>query len=137
VGPVEVVAVVLLLAFVKKYCLHLASEEVMGVQVVLTHEKIWYAMVGEVGEDEELQHVMAVQVAPKHEMTWYAMVGEVEEVGEDEGLPCDVYELWMEMKKPKSYFEEEEEVVGAERVVFAALELFVKSWGSKVRELHI
>jgi len=43
----------------------------------------------------------------------------------------------MEMKKPKSYFEEEEEEVGAERVVFAALELFVKSWGSTMRELHI
>lgn len=85
VGPVEVVAVA---AFVKKYCLHLASEEVMGVQVMLTHEMIWYAMAGEVGEDEELPRVMVVQVAPKHEMTWYAMVGEV---GEDEGLPWDVY----------------------------------------------
>lgn len=46
------------------------------------------------------------------------------------------------MKKPKSYFEkleeeEGEEVVGVECVVFDALELFVKSWGSKVRELNI
>jgi len=91
VGPVEVVAVVFLLAFVKQYCFHLASEEVMGVQVVLTHETIWYAVVGEVGEDEELPCVMAVQVAPKHEMTWYATVREVGEVGEDEGLPWDLY----------------------------------------------
>ena len=131
----EVVAVALLMAFLKQYCLQLASEEVMGVQVVLTHEMIWYAMVGEVGEDEELLHVMAVQVAPKHEMMWYAMVGEVVE---DEGLPWDVYLLLMEMKKPKSYFEmEEEEEVGVELVVFDALELFVKSLGSKVRERNI
>ena len=106
----------------------------MGVQVVLTHEMIWYAMVGEVGEDEELLHVMAVQVAPKHEMMWYEMVGEL---GEDEGLPWDVYLLLMEMKKPKSYFEMEEEEVEVEWVVFDALELFVKSLGSKVRELNI
>ena len=43
----------------------------------------------------------------------------------------------MEMKKPKSYFEMEEEEVGVELVVFDALELFVKSLGSKVRELNI
>lgn len=44
------------------------------------------------------------------------------------------------MKKPKSYFEmeeEEEEEVGVEWVFFAALEPCVKSWGSKLRELHI
>lgn len=84
----EVVALALLMAFVKQYCLHLASEEVMAVQVVLTHEMIWYAMVGEVGEDEELLRVMAVQVMWKHEMMWYALVGEVVE---DEGLSWDVY----------------------------------------------
>lgn len=84
----EVVAVALLMAFVKQYFLHLASEEVMAVQVVLTHEMIWYAMVGEVGEDEELLRVMAVQVMWKHEMMWYALVGEVVE---DEGLSWDVY----------------------------------------------
>lgn len=60
----------------------------MGVQVVLILEMTWYAMVGEVGEDEELPRVMVVEVAPKHEMTWYAMVGEVVE---DEGLSWDVY----------------------------------------------
>jgi hypothetical protein len=93
VGLVEVVAVVLLMAFVKQYCCHLASEEVMGVQVVLILEMTWYAMVGEVGEDEELPCVMVVQVAQKHEMAWYwyALVGEVGEVVEDEGLPWDVY----------------------------------------------
>jgi hypothetical protein len=79
VALVEVVAAVSLMASVYRHCFHLASEEVMGVQVVLIHEMLWYAMVGEVGEDEELP-----QVAPKHEMTWYAMV---EEVVEDEGLP--------------------------------------------------
>lgn len=52
---------------------------------MLIHEMIWYAVVGEVGEDEELPRVMAVQVAPKHEMMWYAMVVEGEE------LPWDVY----------------------------------------------
>jgi hypothetical protein len=43
----------------------------------------------------------------------------------------------MEMKKPKSCFEMEEEVVGVEWVIFAAPELFVKSLGSKLKELHI
>jgi hypothetical protein len=40
----------------------------------------------------------------------------------------------MEMKKPKSYFEMEEEevVVGVEWVIFAAVERFVKSWGSRL-----
>lgn len=42
----------------------------------------------------------------------------------------------MEMNKPTSYFEVEEEVV-VEWLVLAALELFVKSWGSKVMEPHI
>lgn len=42
------------------------------------------------------------------------------------------------MKKPKSYFAMEEEAeVGVEWVIFAAPELFVKSWGSKLKELHI
>lgn len=41
----------------------------------------------------------------------------------------------MEMKKPKSYFGVEVEVeVAVEWVVLAALELFVKPCGSKVRE---
>lgn len=39
----------------------------------------------------------------------------------------------MEMKKPKSYFGVEVEVA-VEWVVLAALELFVKPCGSKVRE---
>lgn len=41
---------------------------------------------------------MGVQVVLIHEMICYAMAGEV---GEDEGLPCDVYYLWTE-KKAKS-----------------------------------
>ena len=41
------------------------------------------------------------------------------------------------MKKRKSYFEMEEEEVGVEWMVFDALELFVKSWGSKLRKLNI
>lgn len=44
----------------------------------------WYAMAGEVGEDEGQPRVTGVQVVLIHEMTWYAMV---EEVGEDEGQP--------------------------------------------------
>lgn len=80
----EVAVVGLMMAFVKHCCLQLASEEVMGVQVVLIHEMTWYAMVGEVGEDEGQPRVAGVQVVPMHEMTWYVMV---EEVGEDEGQP--------------------------------------------------
>lgn len=83
-GLVEVAVVGLLIVFVKHCWPQLASEEAMGVQVVLTHEMTWYAMAGEVGEDEGQQRVTGVQVAPIHEMPWYAIVGEV---GEDEGQP--------------------------------------------------
>lgn len=51
---------------------------------MLTHEMTWYAMAGEVGEDEGQHRITGVQVAPIHEMPWYAIVGEV---GEDEGQP--------------------------------------------------
>lgn len=59
------------------------------------------------------------------------MVGEV---GEDEGLQCHVFYLWMEMKKSESYFEMEEEVA-VEWAVFAALEQFLNSYGSMVRDI--
>lgn len=80
----EVAVVGLVMAFVKHCWPQLALEEAMGVQVVLIHEMTWYAMAGEVGEDEGQPRVTGVQVVLIHEMTWYAMV---EEVGEDEGQP--------------------------------------------------
>jgi hypothetical protein len=73
VGLVEVVVARLSFALVKVCWPQLASEEAMGVQVVLMVQK-W------------------------HEMTWNTVVGEVG----DEGLPHHFLSLRMAMKKPMS-----------------------------------